>query len=96
MKWNKKGIAVKELAPVDYKVELLKDPRARTTVLLWLFCGYTQKRAFEVGFSWHGSSNSLPVASTNFFRTQAVELYIITLRERYEVQPYINLRAYRY
>ena len=96
MKWNNKGMAVREVPPFEYKKELLLDPRGRVTVHLWMFAGYTQKRAFEIGFNYQGAFNSLPVASTNFFRTQSVELYIIALRERYEKQPYINLRAYRY
>ena len=96
MRYNKHKMAIQEASPFDYKKELLPDPRGRTTVLLWLFCGYTQKRAYEIGYSWKGATSSLPVTSTNFFRTQAVEIYIRELRMRYEDQPYINLKAFRY
>lgn len=96
MRWNKRKNAIQENSPFNYKKELLPDPRGRTTVLLWLFCGYTQKRAYEIGYSWNKAYGSLPVVSTNFFRTQAVELYVKALRDFYEIRPYINLKAYRY
>jgi len=93
MRYNNKGIAENEISPFNYKRDWLPDPRGRCAVHLWLFCGYTQRKAYEIAFNWKGSQSSLPVASTLFFRSNETEEYILELRYYFIQHEYLNVKS---
>lgn len=95
MRFNRKGKAENEVSPFNFKREWLLDPRGRCAVHLWLFCGYTQRKAFEIAFEWKGALSSLPVASTLFFRSRETEDYIKELRIYFQYHSYLNLKAWK-
>lgn len=75
--------------PSKFKCELLPE-KERYIVLLWFFCGLTQKKSFEIINKPRCSASSLPPKVSLFFNDWRTVEYIRALKNRFIDSPYTN------
>lgn len=82
-------------SPANFKCELL-DENERLAIQLWLFCGLTQKKAYEFVYKPTCTPASLPPKVSLFFNSWFVRQYIRSLKEQFSDRPYLNPASYKY
>ena len=81
--------------PSKFKSELLTE-KERYIVLLWFFCGLTQKKSYEIISKPRCSASSLPPKVSIFFNDWRTVEFIQDLKDQFIDRPYTNPAAWKY
>ena len=81
--------------PSKFKCETLPE-RDRCVVFLWFFCGFTQKRAYEIIDKPTCAPSSLPPKVSIFFNDWKVSEYVRALKDQFIDYPYTNPSGWKY